>query len=446
MPRLVAVVVALLTAAPAAAYGTTPAMAILSAAEPGVAAEAPDAAAAVTPADRLAVIQVQGNQLTPDAEIAAMAGLVVGMEADEGLADRARDRLRATGRFRSVEVLRRYASISDATQITLVILIDEGAVSVMSPSPGGDGEPTVRKRRGPPLMFWPILDYEDGYGLAYGVRTTIPNPAGRGSRLTFPVSWGARKSAAGEFEKPLTGPVLSRFQIGTSYTQRTHLYYDTDEDRARVWGRVERDLPHHLRVAGGLATESVSLFDVTEQMTTAGANVALDTRIDPWLPGNAAYGRAAWDHLSFQNHPSAERLRLEARGYLATFHHSVLMARIVRDDSDRQLPDYERPLLGGIPTVRGFSAGSVIGDTLTAAQLELRLPLTSPLSVGKLGVSAFFDAGTIYDKGERLSDQVWERGTGGGVWLSATVFRLSLYVAHGLGGSTRVQTDCTIVF
>ena len=88
-------------------------------------------------------------------------------------------------------------------------------------------------------------------------------------------------------------------------------------------------------------------------------------------------------------------------------------------------------------TLRGFAAGSEVGDTLAAGSVELLLPITSPLSFGKLGVSAFFDAGAVYDKGEHMVDQRFSRGAGGAVWFSAAFVRAYLAVAHGLGGSTR---------
>jgi len=96
--------------------------------------------------------------------------------------------------------------------------------------------------------------------------------------------------------------------------------------------------------------------------------------------------------------------------------------------------------------LRGFSAGTAVGDTLVAGSAEVRAPLTSPLGIAKAGVSAFMDVATIYDKGESLADQRFKRGFGGGVWFAATVFRLSLVVAHGVGSSTRVQFGTTLLF
>ena len=81
------------------------------------------------------------------------------------------------------------------------------------------------------------------------------------------------------------------------------------------------------------------------------------------------------------------------------------------------------------------------GDTTAAGTLELRVPVNAPLSIGKVGVRAFVDAATVYDAGEQLRDQHFERGVGGGVWFTATVIRFALDVAHGSGGSTRVSAQ-----
>jgi hemolysin activation/secretion protein len=110
------------------------------------------------------------------------------------------------------------------------------------------------------------------------------------------------------------------------------------------------------------------------------------------------------------------------------------------------LPPYLSPLLGGIANLRGFKAGTEAGDTLVGSSAELRLPLSSPLRIGRFGVSAFMDLATVYDKGQQVTDQHFERGVGLGVWLSATFLRLQLYVAHGVGGSTRVHFGTAVLF
>jgi hypothetical protein len=55
----------------------------------------------------------------------------------------------------------------------------------------------------------------------------------------------------------------------------------------------------------------------------------------------------------------------------------------------------------------------------------------------------------VYTKGQRLGDQHFSRGFGGGVWFAATVIRLNLVVAHGdngIGAGTRVHFGTTLTF
>ncbi|HEV3141753.1 MAG TPA: BamA/TamA family outer membrane protein, partial [Vicinamibacterales bacterium] len=93
-----------------------------------------------------------------------------------------------------------------------------------------------------------------------------------------------------------------------------------------------------------------------------------------------------------------------------------------------------------------FAAGTATGDTLVATAAEVIVPLTSPLSIGKTGVSAFVDAATVYDKGASLADQTWKQGYGGGVWFAAAFLRLNVVVAHGRGSSTRTHVSANLTF
>jgi outer membrane protein assembly factor BamA len=124
---------------------------------------------------------------------------------------------------------------------------------------------------------------------------------------------------------------------------------------------------------------------------------------------------------------------------------SVIVVRALREDADRPVPPYLKSMLGGASNLRGFKTGTAVGDTLVASSIELRVPLTSPLSIGKVGVSAFVDVAKTYDKGERFGDQKFERGVGGAVWFAAAFLRLNVAVAHGLGGSTRVHIGTTVL-
>jgi outer membrane protein assembly factor BamA len=294
-------------------------------------------------------------------------------------------------------------------------------------------------------MFAPILQFEDGYGFSYGARVTIPDAAGKGSRLSFPATWGGEKRAAVEFDRPMKMG-LSRGQAGGGIGRRKNPFFRDNDDRAGVWLRGDRDIARWLRVGAGSEWEHVTFGDSSDRFVRAGGDVTLDTRVDPMLARNAIYVRASWDHLAFAKAQDANRTDVDVRGYVGLIGQNVLIVRGLRSDSDQVLPPYLRPLLGGTGNLRGFRAGSAVGDTLVGASAELRLPITSPLSFGKAGFSAFLDTATVYDKGQHVRDRHFQRGVGAGVWLSAAFVRLDVYIAHGLGGSTRAQFATSVLF
>jgi outer membrane protein assembly factor BamA len=354
----------------------------------------------------------------------------------EGIASR----LRATRRFESVQVLKRFASIADPTQILIVIMVDEGPVRIERT--GDPDHPTrvVRDRR-LNLMFLPVLYAEDGYGVTYGARFAWPEPAGKQSRVGFPLTWGGDKRAGAELDKTFDGGPVDRVVAGASISRRTNPFYEQDDDRARVWARGERIVTRSLRAGATIGWQRVSFLGSHDSLPHAGADVTFDTRVDPILPRNAVYARAAWEHIA-----GANRLDLDARGYLGLFGQNVLALRVQQSDADGPLPPALKPLLGGLANLRGFKTGVAAADALTAASAEVIVPLTSPISVGRIGVSGFVDAGTAYDHGQRLADQTWKEGIGGSVWFSAAFLRLNIAVAHGRGSSTRVHIGASATF
>ena len=412
--------------------------------------------------ETIAAIQVQGNTATPDEEVRRLADVRIGSRFDDTTIEMVTARLRADRRFERVEVRKRFASIADPSQIMLVIIVDEGPVKIVMT--GDPDHPTrVVRKRLPNVLILPILGREDGYGLTYGARFTLPDPnwMGKRSRVTFPLSWGGSKQAGIDLEKRLEGGMIDRVTAGATISRRTNLAFEEDDDRARVFLRGEREFARVLRLGASTGWQRASFEGVADQFAQVRGDVVLDTRVDPVLARNAVYARAGWEHLSFGNGPlatpsqpggyagyqgSANRTDLDARGYLGLIGQAVLAGRVLREDSDRPLPPYLEPQLGGLSNLRGFRAGTAVGDTLVTMSSELILPLTSPIKVGKIGVSAFLDRGTVYNKGERFSDQTLLDGYGGSVWFAAAFLRLNIAVAHGRGASTRVHVGGNVTF
>jgi len=409
----------------------------------------------------IAAIQVHGNTITPTEEVVSTSGLTEGSPFSELVRAAAETRLRSTRRFYRVDVLKRYASISDVTQIIVLIQVDDGPVRIDPPIPGPPGVPSSGRvpaavRRGPlNLMFAPILSAEDGYGLTYGARFAIAGHRDTTRRVVVPLSWGGDKRAGVEFQKEFSGRIAPDIRTGALIQRRTHPFFDASADRRRIWARADWALSRRVRAGSELAWQRSTLVGERDDARSVGVDLVVDTRIDPLLPRNAIYARAAVERLRFSSafaprapadSRSTVRTDLEANGYIGLYRGMVLALRAVREDMSAPAPAFYKSMLGGSSNLRGFRAGDSIGDTLAAGSAEIRIPVSSPLHVARFGTSVFMDVGATYDKGQRLRDQKLKRGIGGGVWATAPLFRISLVVARGLGSGTRVHFGAGVTF
>jgi outer membrane protein assembly factor BamA len=392
----------------------------------------------------IAAIQVQGNTLTPDDEVVRASGLSPGAAFSDSVLREAADRLQATRRFQHVDVLKRYASIADPSEILILIRVDEGPVRVVPGRLPGQA-PHVARRHALNVMYAPILDAEDGYGWTYGAQVAVTGSANTASRVVFPLSWGGDKRAGAEFQQDFSKRWAPRLSTGAFVQRRRHPFFQSNADRRRVWGRAEWVLLKSMRAGTTVALQRAMLLDRRDTTRTIGGDLVLDTRTDQFLPRNAVYARAALDRLRFTS-STLIQTKLEAHGYLGLYLGSVLVLRALREDMSQAAPPYFKSILGGADNLRGFRAGTAVGDTLAAGSAELRIPLSSPLTVAKIGTSVFIDVGTAYDKGQRFRDQHLKRGVGAGVWVTAALFRISLMVAHGIGADTRLHLGAGLTF
>jgi outer membrane protein assembly factor BamA len=392
--------------------------------------------------ETIAEIRVHGNLVVSTEEIIAMAGLEVGTTFTAGTIAGVTSRLDASKKFESVQVLKRFASIDDPSRITVVILVNEGPVRLASQS--GAFTP-VRRAKIRDVMFLPILDAEDGYGLTYGARAAYVGVAGKGSRLSFPLTWGGMKQAGADVEWGVGAGRRTLVKLGAVLQRQTNPAFDEDDTRRRAWARVEH-ARGPWRAGGTFEWQRVAFAGARDTLRSVGADAAFDTRRDPVLPRNAVVLTASWDRLFVSARDPIDRARVDARGYLGLVGSTVLAMRVTRESASASLPLYLKPMLGGWSTLRGFEAGSFVGDNLTAASLELRVPLTSSLRIGKVGVSVFTDSGNTYDVGMRARDQYWKRGAGAGVWFAAALFHVGVSAARAQGGDTRVNFGAGLTF
>ena len=125
------------------------------------------------------------------------------------------------------------------------------------------------------------------------------------------------------------------------------------------------------------------------------------------------------------------------RGYIGVYRGTVLALRARTVRAASPLPPSEQTLLGGSESLRGYRAGYLAGDGIAATSAEFRVPLTSPLNVGRFGMKLFVDNGTIWPAGSSLSKRHFEQGTGGGIYFGATIVNAGIDVAWPRHGSPR---------
>jgi outer membrane protein assembly factor BamA len=325
-------------------------------------------------------------------------------------------------------------------------------------------------------MFLPIVSYQDGYGLTYGVRTTFPRALDDQTRLSVPLSWGGERRAGVEVDHWFGGsrglygfgrrdPML-RMIGGISVYRRENPYYHVSDLRLEGKLRAEHPVNSWLRVGAQAKTAQVTfgnnasdLDDAilearsgllptrsVERHTAYSADVVVDTRLDPTFPRNAAYVSAGPERLQFEHGRSATRWDTDARGYIGIPYGMVVALRTQFLTSNEALPPSEQFLLGGTDTLRGYEAGAYAGDNLATVSTEIRVPLTTPLSFGRFGVKGFVDWGTTWTHGSRLADAPWQRGIGGGIFFGGGPLLMDLAAAWAQDGSARVNFGLGVSF
>lgn len=421
--------------------------------------------------ERIAEIRVHGNHTTPDRDILDLSGLKVGDEVSDKLFREATKTIRRSHRFTDVEIRKRYLSISDPSQVLAMIVVNEKAgISDTNLTPG------IGTRIKASSMFLPILNYQDGYGFTYGVRTTFPRVLDEQTRLSVPLSWGGERRVGVELDHWFGGargfygigrrsPKV-RLIGGFAVYRRENPHYDVSDLRQEAKARVEHPINNWLRVGATAKTARVTFgndaADLSSSLAEASsrllpprtvnrhnsysADVIVDTRIDPTFPRNAVYASLGREQLTWEGDGKAGRWNSDLRGYVGLGSRLVLALRTQFSTSNQVLPASEQPLLGGTDTLRGYDAGASAGDNLGTVSTELRIPLTTPLSFGRFGVKGFVDWGTTWANGSRFKDADWQRGIGGGVFFGGGPVLLDLAAAWAEDGSARVNFGLGVSF
>jgi outer membrane protein assembly factor BamA len=320
---------------------------------------------------------------------------------------------------------------------------------VVDEKPGVDPldlTPSPMKRFRASGMFAPILHSEDGYGFTYGARLAFVDRFGPRSRVSVPLTWGGERQARVQLERTFQGGPIARISGEYGVGRRENPHYEIGDRRITLGGRVESAPLRWLRLGAGAKRDNVKFGDQADTVTRSGGDVTFDTRVDPAFPRNAIHATFGLDRINFDG-GGVNQKKADVRGYVGLFRQAVLAVRGLSITTDAPLPAYERNLLGGAANLRGYEAGYKAGDNLLAVSAEVRVPITSPLNIGRFGVKAFVDAGTVYAVGDKLKDQhLDDRGVGAGVYLHLTLVSISLDVARSRSGDTRYHFGMGVTF
>ena len=389
----------------------------------------------VVTAETVMEVRVHGNHTTPDTDVLELAGDVVGQLATDELISAISERLDASGRFTAVEVRKRYRSIDNPSDVVLMIVVDERpGVSAENPKVGAWRTLTASG------MWMPVLNYSDGYGFTYGARASFVDLLGPRTRVSMPYTWGGKRQAQVEVERSFERGPLTRMALSGGIMRRENPHYEIGDQRTEVRLRVESAPRRWLRVGGTTGVGSVAFGQVDDRLSSAAVDVTLDTRADPTFPRNAVLADVKWEHFGFsgpfaigdevtdERSGSFSRTTTDLHGYVGVGW-NVLALRSVLIVPNVPPPPYEQALLGGASILRGYDFGYRAGDNLAAASAEMRVPLTSPLSIARIGIKAFADWGAVYPVGARLSDQQFDVGYGTGVFVTAALLTMSADMA-----------------
>ena len=401
----------------------------------------------------VAELRVHGNHSTPDADVLRLAGVALGDRVEPDTLNRIAARLRASGRFESVEVRKRYTSLVRREAVALILLVRErpGASDAVRGVVGRALGLLARR-----TMFLPILDYAEGHGYSYGARFRLVDVLGARSSASVPLTWGGTRQAGLALEKRFETGVLHTLRGGVAATRQENQHYREDDRRLSVWAGADRRLAGPLRVSARAGWSDVGFGTIAETAATYRVGVEVDTRRNAGFPRDAVMAHAGWQWLDRTGGAGVvTQPQADVRGFVGLSGQTVLGLRVLYQGASGPLPAYAQPLLGGHASARGHRFGHRAGDRLAAASAELRIPVSSPLSrllsfgsagFGTAGVRVFFDTGAVFDAGEDLYRTRFSQGAGVGVFLNAAFVNLQLDVAHDLDGGVRLHFGTGVSF
>lgn len=143
------------------------------------------------------------------------------------------------------------------------------------------------------------------------------------------------------------------------------------------------------------------------------AGLRWDTRRSQIHPehGWVASCRAKFAGTALGSDFTFQRYRLELSRYVSVFSsRHILAGRLWLQHVEGKAPHYERSIIGGGNTARGFKADRFVDNAMSLASLEYRFMISHPVST-----VLFLDAGRVYPGVHDMTLRNWNADIGGGL-------------------------------
>jgi outer membrane protein assembly factor BamA len=360
---------------------------------------------------RISAILVRGNRFTSEALLRRELGLRPGDAYDRRAVQRARARLEALEFVLYADVLEKRPQ---PDRVELVVSIVE------APRLGGG----------------PRVAYERRFDLLAGARVWWRNFGGRGEELSFEATGGKLLGLHPECRLPAALPGRVGLRLDATWERYRFVYQPLRFADRKVRGSLWRDLPANLRLSGYYEYRSLRVDESDFAGAADGTTVdpAMGVEIEHDSRNVRSYPRRGLHLLAgsrFAGVGRNTRYRIDAvegAAFASPHRRAILAGRVRWQGASDPLPFYERIYLGGPGDLRGIDFGSIRGDEMLLATLEVRLPVrVVPLERGAAlgaGVHAFRDWGKAWGADRGSGDVPWHRSWGLGVHFVLGTYQL----------------------
>ncbi len=291
---------------------------------------------------------------------------------------------------------------------------------------------------------------EAGLGVGYNtddgwlgfVRYRESNLGGNAQKVELRYEFGARTLYRFTFEEPWLFDTPTFFSLSVYDQVRQRRQYEAREvigkyEEKRLGGHITlgRDIDEDWRWRLRYKSEFIEILPIEGVVPERGGQtnsltptIIYDTRDDPASPSDGWYGslQAEMAGRFLGGDTDYTKYTLDLRHYIDTGEDTVVALRAMGGIADTELPEYEKFLLGGAQTLRGYDLFEFSGDTMLLFNLEYRWNVTENAQLVLFG-----DAGYAWELDQTIDFGDIKMGYGVGLRIDTPIGPVSL--DYGIG-------------